>query len=194
MNNITFKFLNCDDIVAEFGEEKIEKRWNTLYQELCEFLEQNNLSSVATVNKFLLSQATIDYFYDIKRLKEFNRTEKANSQKVIAYTAYWLLRKKPIQISNPQSENQSNITELATLNERFVLQYIFNYLSERERGSHIFLRDNKGLKNFSATMLYYLIYRVRDAQSLEMIIISFLAGQIYEQTDKDISTDLHPRG
>jgi len=40
--------------------------------------------------------------------------------------------------------------------------------------------------------LYYLVYRKVDAQSLEMILTAFMAGQIYESTDKDISDELHP--
>ena len=193
MENITFKYFNSDDILSAFGKKKIEERWDTLFKELNEFLVQYNLSSVATVNKLLLANAIMDYFHDIKRLKDFHGIEKINSQKIIAYTAYWLLQRKPIQIVNLQSEEQQqNSTELATLNESFVLQYIFNYLSERERNTHIFSRSNKGLKNFSAMMLYYLIYRVRDAHSLEMVITSFLAGQIYERIDEDISSELHP--
>jgi len=193
MNNITFNYYKCDEILEKFGKEKVEERWDTLYKELNDFLEYNKLSSIASVNKLLLGYAIADYFQDVERIKEFHKIEKANSQKIIAYTAYWLLKRKPIQIDNPQSEDQqSNITELNTLNERFVLQYIFNYLSERKKEKHVLLRSNEGLKNFSNMMLYYLEYRLRDAQSLEMIIMSFFAGQIYENTDKDISSELHP--
>jgi len=194
MDNISFEYFNCDDIIEAFGKDKIEQRWNTLYTQLNEFLAINNFSSVASVNKFLLANVILDYFHDIKRLKDFHGIEKINSQKIIAYTAYWLLYRKPIQINNLQPEDQlSNIKELSTLNERFVLQYILNHLSVRERGSHILDRSlkNKGLENFSAMMLYYFEYRLRDAQSLEMIITSFFAGQIYERTDKDISSELH---
>jgi hypothetical protein len=31
-----------------------------------------------------------------------------------------------------------------------------------------------------------------NAQSLEMIIVAFLAGQIYESIDEDLSEQLHP--
>jgi len=179
----------CDDIIEKFGKEKIEKRWNTLFEEMDLFLKQNNLSDVATVDKFLFATAILDYFNDIKRLKDFHKIKNINSIKIIAYTAYWLLRRKPIQICNRE---QSDNKELITLNEKFVLKYIFDYLSERERESHILLRNNKGLKSFSNMMLYFLIYRVHDAHSIEMIIMAFLSGQVYERTDEDISPLLHP--
>jgi len=193
MDNISFDYYGCDDLIKAFGKNEIKKRWNTLCTQLEEFLAENKLSSAAYVNKLLLANVILDFYYDIKRIKEFHGIKKVNSQKIIAYTAYWLLYRKPIQIINPKPDNlQIDIKELATLNERFVLQFILDHLSESDRGGHILDRsENKGLENFSAMMLYYLQYRFRDAQSLEMIIVSFFAGQIYERTDKDISSELH---
>ena len=189
MKHLIFKSFSCTDLFNEFGENKIEERYDTLYEEMNLFLDQNDLHDCAEVNKTILAYLIIDYYYDIKRIKNFHtKIEKPNSEKVIAYTAYWILHRKPIQVKSDLTSSK----KISTLNERFVLQYILNYLSERERGSHILLRENSGLKNFSKYMLYYLIYRSHDAQSLEMIITAFLAGQIYEQIDSDISELLHP--
>ena len=191
MKGITFDYSSCDAIVKSFGKEKIEARWNNLYNQMKTFLGDHNCSSVAKVDELLLSSAIIDYFYDIRRLKDFQEIERVNSIKKIAYTAHWLLRRRPLQIFGDISQGDR---DLAILNERFVLQYICNYLSIRERESHIFKRakTNKGLKSFSGMLLYFLIYRVRDANSLEMIIAAFLSGQIYENIDEDLSSELHP--
>ena len=189
MSNISFKYSRCNDIINSFGEELLEKRYNTLLKEMKIFLESNNLSEYARVDKFILANAITDYFSDIKRLKDFHKIENTNSQKVIAYVSYWLLYRKPIQVFYEVSEPPK---ELFTINERFVLQYILNHLSERERKCHILERENKGLENFSAFLLYYLVYRIHDAQSIEMIIVAFFAGQIFEQIDEDISFQLPP--
>ena len=189
MKHLVFEYISCDELIDEFGEQKIIDRYNTLYEEMQLFIKQNGLLDQAEVNKTILANVIIDYFYDIKRIKTFHvRISKANSEKVIAYTAYWILHRKPIQVKN----NALNNFKMSTLNERFVLQYVLDYLSQRERKSHILLRENVGLKNFCKFMLYYFIYRSHDAQSLEMIITAFLAGQIYEQIDSDISDILHP--
>lgn len=189
MKNISFNFYRCDDILNEFGEEKIRKRYQTLYDEMAKFIEVNELQAKAVINNDILSHVITDYFYDILRLKEFHMDiQKTNSQKVIAYTAYWLLYRKPIQIINNDAEEK----QLVTVNERFVLKFILDYLSERTKDKHILLRDNKGLKNFADLLLYYLVFRKHDAQSLEMIITAFLAGQIYESTEVDITDELHP--
>ncbi len=189
MKNLSFNYCLCDDILSYFGEEKVERYYNTIYDELIEFISINKLSDLIRVDKVLLGNVIIDYFNDIKRLMEFHKDIKnVNSEKVIAYTSYWLLHRKPLQII----KEDFNCKEIQTINERFVLQYILNYLSVRERKSHILLRKNKGLQNFASLMLYYLVYRKYDAQSLEMIVTAFLAGQIYEQIGEDISNKLHP--
>jgi len=190
MNDITFDYFKCDDTIKIFGEDKLKARWIALFEEMNLFIIQNNLTSVVDVDKFLLSTAILDYFNDIKRLKDFHNIVNTNSIKVTAYTAYWLLRRKPLQVCNSSASTINK--ELITVNERFVLKYICNYLSVRERTSHILLRENKGLKSFSGMLLYYLIYRVHDAHSLEMMLMAFFSGQVYERTDEDISVYFHP--
>lgn len=189
LKNISVNFYKCDDLIAQFGEKKLADRYDNLLNEMEGFIVMNGLQDKAVVNRMLLAEAVRDYFYDILRLKNFHSDiERTCSEKVIGYSSYWLLYRKPIQITEIPSTNK----DLVTLNERFVLQYILNYLSVRERGKHILLRENLGLKNFSEFMLYYLAYRKHDAQSLEMIITAFLAGQIYENIDEDITEQLHP--
>ena len=189
MKGIMFSYERCHDLIKSFGKEKIETRWSSLFEQMQVFLNENGYSSVARADELLLSNAVIDYFYDIKRLKDFQKIERVNSIKKTAYTSYWLLRRRPLQIFGDIGQEDR---DLATLNERFVLQYISNYLSVRERSSHLFLRTNDGLKSFSGMLLYFLVYRAHDAHSLEMIIAAFLAGQIYERTDEDLSNELHP--
>jgi len=189
MNDITFDYFKCDDTIEVFGEDKLKARWIALFNEMDLFIKQNELSSLVSVDKFLLSTAILDYFNDIKRLKDFHKIVNTNSIKVTAYNAYWLLRRRPLQVCNSTGSINK---ELITVNERFVLKYICNYLSIRERESHVLLRKNHGLKSFSGMLLYYLIYRVHDAHSLEMMLMAFFSGQVYERIDEDISIHFHP--
>ncbi|MDR1841652.1 MAG: hypothetical protein LBQ86_06985 [Holophagales bacterium] len=125
----------------------------------------------------------------ILKLKNFHvDIKRTHGEKVIAYISYWLLHRKPIQIiDNSVSEENE---ELVILNEKFVLQYIVDFLSKRIQREHVLLREEKGLQNFSKLLLYYLVHRLYNAQSLEMMIIAFFAGQIYENIEKDISEEL----
>ena len=51
----------------------------------------------------------------------------------------------------------------------------------------ILIRENEGLKSFSESLFYFLKYRFHEANSLEMVLSAFFAGQIYQEKEKDIS-------
>ncbi|MDR0903477.1 MAG: hypothetical protein LBM59_02475 [Ruminococcus sp.] len=194
MKNISFRKRDCDELIKIFDEEQLENLFNDLYNQMLDYVKDSSLDDYAEVNELILQYAVIDYFYDIKRLKDFhNDIAEPNSEKIIAYTCYWLRYRKPIQIKNDGIFNLPMDKQelLREVNELFILKYILNYLSTRVRKCHILLRDGKDLKNFSKYLRYYLKYRLRDAQSLEMIITAFLAGQIYEQLDEDLNGKLH---
>ena len=46
--------------------------------------------------------------------------------------------------------------------------------------------------NDLASMLYFLKYRLFSAQYIEMMLISFFAGQVYQETSEDTSDKLPP--
>ncbi|MCI5936073.1 MAG: hypothetical protein MRZ65_11260 [Lachnospiraceae bacterium] len=79
--------------------------------------------------------------------------------------------------------------ELIYVNEKFVLAYILDSLSNDEKGN-ILLRNNAGLKSFKESLLYFLKYRYTSATSLELMIMAFFSGQIYQETDEDLSSIL----
>lgn len=54
----------------------------------------------------------------------------------------------------------------------------------------ILLRENSGLKTFSESLFYFLKYRFNEANSLEMILTAFFAGQIYQEKGTDLSDKL----
>ncbi len=56
----------------------------------------------------ILHQVVMDYFADVYRLKEFHKIENTNMAKILAYEAYWILRRKPIQM-NCVSDAAKNI-------------------------------------------------------------------------------------
>lgn len=190
MKNLLFKYIDGKRIIEEFGEDEVNLRYKLLFEQLEEFIKANNLENIVSINRMLLANVVVDYFYDILRIKSLHTDiEKVNSEKVIAYTSYWLLQKRVLTFKITEDNfNES----LATINERFVLQYITDYLSVRIRKEHIVLREEKGIQNFVKSLLYYFAYRKYDAQSIEMIIIAFMAGQIYERDDQDISSEMHP--
>ena len=51
-------------------------------------------------------------------------------------------------------------------------------------------KSNVGLRSFEDSLMYHLKYRLLSATSLEILIIAFFAGEIYQNEDVDLSDRL----
>ena len=118
------KSYDYSDILSAFGKEKIEKRYEILQEYLSAFIKRHKYEDKVNIAESVLNQAVVDYFADIHRLKNFHHIEAINYLKIHAYTAYWILRRKPLQIIADDPKD----VELAFVNERFVASYLLQYL------------------------------------------------------------------
>ena len=153
------------------------ERFNTLEEYLKIFIERGKFKENVLVSYSLLSQAIIDYFADIDRLKNFHHIQKINFLKVHAYTAYWILRRKPIQITK-----ESDDTELAFVNENFVASYLVQFLRGDNKGVVIKKADRLEYDEFIENLKYVLRYRMVTPQTLETFLQSYIAGRIFERS------------
>ncbi len=184
MNNIHSEFVRADQLLDEFTtrEDKFERRFASLLDDIKGFINEVKLNEEVVVNELALGYMLVDYFEDIRRLKTFHGIEHVNGVKIVAYTSYWFLRRKPIQILKQDKK-------LVYINERFILAYILDFISGDEE-IPLLLRENEGLKSFSESLFYFLKYRFHEASSLEMILTAFFSGQIYQEKEKDLSDSL----
>ncbi len=184
MQGISSDFIIADKFLEEFAQKnpKFIQRYVSIYKDLEIFVKQTNMFNHVRIDPLVLGYALFNYFEDIIRLKEFHHVGHVNNIKIVAYTSYWLLRMKPLQVAD-STENAIYI------NERFVLSYILSFFEKDELGG-ILERKNQGLKAFTESLFYYLKYRSVNAQIIEMMIIAFFAGQIYQETQTDISASL----
>ena len=173
-----------DTAKALFCGSKMEARFEMLYQDMQTYIEVSGYQEKVFVNSMVLAYVITDYMADIQRLKEFHKVNHINSIKVTSYTLYWLLRRKPIQVL-------ADDKELIYVNERFALAHLAEFLSDKDKGL-IISRDDKALGAFLESVLYFFKYRLFSAQDIEMMIISFFAGQVYQETSEDISHKLPP--
>ena len=181
MNSIHSEFIKADKLLSEFVDknDKFTSRFTALLEDMNAYIQNSNYKDKVFVNELILGYALVDYFEDIRRLKIFHNVKHINNVKIIAYISYWLLRRKPIQVLEQKKE-------LIYVNEKFVLAYILDSLSREEKGN-ILLRNNKGLESFRESLLYFLKYRYTSATSLEMMIMAFYSGEIYQETEIDLS-------
>jgi Fe-S cluster biosynthesis and repair protein YggX len=71
MDKFLFNDYRANDIFDEFTEEKVAERYELLFKETTLFIKENNLENKASVNKRILADVVLDYFYDTK-IKKFS--------------------------------------------------------------------------------------------------------------------------
>ena len=162
-------------IIDTFGEDKVIFRGKWLYNLLEDYLTEKGLMDKVSISQSVLKHVLVDYFVDIDRLKDFAKISKANDSKIYAYTCFWLLRHKPLQI-NQQVDSQ----ELVFVNEEFVTHLLISYLFSDPDGVPILNNKREEVDTFVKTLLYYFKYREYSAKNIEMIILAFVAGRGYQ--------------
>lgn len=167
-----------EEIIEHFGKDKIKQRYATLEQYLISFIERSNYKDNVTISYSLLNQAVIDYFADVDRLKNFHKIEKINYIKIHAYSAYWLLRRKPIQIIKDIEDSP----EIAFVNENFIVSYLIQFLRGDHRGVVIRKENRVDYDEFVENLKYVLRYRNVTAQYLETMLEAYIAGQVFEKS------------
>lgn len=160
-------------IFKAYGNSKVETLFNTLYQEMDMFIINSGFSEFLTVNHDLLAMAIHDYFLNMSEMRQFYGINHVDEQKKVSYTAYWLLYRKPIQVYN---ESKYYANKFVTINERFVLLYILNYLSDQLGDDHILLQlqSNNRIEPLINMLFQLIINELQSAQSLQSVIDSFL--------------------
>lgn len=164
-----------DYIVEKFGKNKIVKRAEWLYGLAEDYLQLNELEGKVGISRDILKYVLVDYFVDIDRLKEFAHIEKVNDSKIYAYTAYWLLRHKPLQVLQVD-----NAFDLVFVNENFVAHFLRSFLFSNPDDTPILDNKREDVDLFVRTLLYYFKYREYSAQSIELSILAFNAGRGYQ--------------
>ena len=162
-------------IETRFGKEKIASRSEWLYNLMEDYLIVRDLVDKVSISRNVLKHVLVDYFVDIERLKDFAQIPRANDSKIYAYTCFWLLRHKPLQIKS-EYDDQS----LVFVNEEFVAHLLRSYLLSEPNDVPILNNKREEVDNFSTTLLYYFKYREYSAKNIEMIILAFKAGRGYQ--------------
>ena len=99
---------------------RMKSRFSSLYREIQEYILKFGAGNYAQINARLLGKAVLDYFEDIERLKAFEGMDRINEAKIYSYQAYWLMRRKPIQIAN-----SLDIPEVGTYLNEYIFAIMF---------------------------------------------------------------------
>jgi hypothetical protein len=163
-------------LIKEFGEEKILKRFVFVREKALDFLTRICLDHPITLEDYffisdeLIEEAIIDYFADLARLKDFHSIEKAQPQKVAAYTSYWIFRRKPIQTIRPIKDDLLiSFPNIKFINEIFAYTLLINLVFDERRRLN---EPNSRYGIFRDLILYNYIYRQLNSQILELVIVA----------------------
>jgi hypothetical protein len=148
-------------------------------------------------NNLLIHQAVINAFSDIKRIKEFHDIGKVDTLKFTAYICYWLAKAKPFGLRideyvSPIKESgtfQAGVFNLCvSINEMFIADFIFATTFFKDASQNVMNANRvcsqsrkdgnfRSLchKTIRESLHYYLCYRLRSAQELELFLKGLLA-------------------
>ena len=157
------------DLIDEFGEDAIAERINSWKLRIDAFIDSKGLSEKVRVSDRNLWLALLSYFSDIKRLKSYHGIKEINGIKIHSYTAFWLLRKKPIQVLE-------EFEDCERINERFVAFVLVDFLLRDWSEAILSGKAQKQFIEFTQTLYYTFSYRDFSAQSIEIVLTAFLAG------------------
>lgn len=164
--------------------ETMKNRYKMILEEMIAFIEKGNHENNLIINTNLLSQAILDYFLNIQHLKSIYNVYNVNTDIIYADTAFWLLRKKPIQVIPTLNHDEITIpnqkeaiNQFLFINEEFVaFQMISNLLSDLEINPFLLKTEETHLTEFYNHLLYYFKNYDFTSSHLELMVKGFRSG------------------
>lgn len=166
-------------LIKIFKENVIKDRCNYLEKRVYKFIENQGYGENVIVNRVLVDMVVIDYFADIARLKDFQGIERVNKNKITAYTVYWWLRRKPIQIVVDKDEYDDQLT---FINEKFVATLLLKDFFDADVEQ---IESDDVYKHYMEYLFYYMKYRPLSPQSLELMLATADIGKVLGRNNKD---------
>jgi len=160
-------------LLEHFSEEKIRDRAAFLIKTAGLLIKNLEVENHILINNELMEQVVIDYFADIKRLKDFHGMDKVDPTKIAAYMAHWVLKRKPLQIKvSVSEETYAKMPFLLDINEWFASYILISMLLDMRNRLVTDLEILRRWNSFNLTLIYFLIYRSVSPQALELAAVA----------------------
>jgi len=154
---------------SNITSKRLAHRYVIILETMHIFIKNHKLDGFVRINGRALKEAIIDYFVDTVRIKEFHSIKNTNKEKIYSYTAYWLLKRKPIQIVNYFKGSEF-------VNEYFVSTYLISAICATKHINNSEKKRNPTFRKFQELLYYNIRYRLVTQQSLELMIEGFFLG------------------
>jgi len=166
-------------IFKKYGP-KILKRLDLLkgqYEHFIDGIQLDKSSVYLPID--LLIDVVRNYYVDLDRMKDFHNIKVANSVKIAAYQTAWLLRIRPIQILNIES-NRKKKSRYILLNEHFAFHTM---VCQLYNSSVLTNQDITKWNTFVDQLIYHFRFRQSDAQSIELMLLALGVSPVYPALD-----------
>lgn len=192
-------FKNLDDWFAKNSglKERFENTETVVLKAIREYasnlrkeiIEKTKFKIKVNISEVLLKQALIDAYDDLMRLTNYHFTDNPNPIKEMSYIVYWLIKRKAITLTTEEIIYNTCLSEMARvkmifLNEAFCVKLLmgaaFPNQTKRKDGGDLTENGIKQLKYYKRYLLYYLVYRLESAKSLEAEMLALTVDPSYE--------------
>ena len=155
--------------------DKFSARLKELIETANYFINEAGYSKYVRCDERIMTQVLLDYYSDVERLKDFHDIERIRTEKIIAYTVAWIVKRKPLQfVKFPDDERDTFV------NGRFAAYLMLNECMFNEK-MYIHPKYGNRLQDYINLVMYYLKYRECNPQVIELAIESFKMGVCIEQ-------------
>lgn len=142
------------------------------------FISEAGYKDYVECNERIMMHVLLDYYDDIYRLKEFHGIEHVRTEKIIAYTVAWIIRRKPLQFKKyPDKERDIFV------NERFAAFLMINECMSDDTHKYIKPEYRDKLMEYRDLVFYYMKYRECNPQAIELAIESFKMGLLLVESN-----------
>jgi len=168
------KYEEYTEVIKKFSKEKIESRYDRLLKSAQEFIQGMGYEGKVVCNETMLMFAVLGYYSDIMRMKDFHGIERAHDVKILAYETSWLLKRRPLQLKDCTDQ------KYAFCNEQFAFSQVTLWFKKDDGEDGTKVLAHPDFRFFSNTLFYHLKYRDYDPKTLELMLVSFVAGRKYQ--------------
>jgi len=156
---------------ANIELEHVAKTYGSFLIMMHDFIVGSNyeIDKQVTINRSILKEAVVAFYNDMARMKSFHVIDEPSFEKDDAYKAYWILRRKPLQLLK-------EFDDCEFLNERFVTTYLLSGITKKKNIDESKRTNNPTWKDFRFLLYRNMKYRTISQQSLELMIEAFFCG------------------
>ncbi|MBL8021653.1 MAG: hypothetical protein JNM27_18420 [Leptospirales bacterium] len=173
------------ELLTAFGEDRVRDRFAYILSKAKSFIahlekQEPQCTGCFKASAAIVEDLVLDYYADIRRLKDFHLIERTHPTKVAAYTAYWTARRKPIQtLIDPPDAVLTEWQNVKYVNEAFAALLLVGMVYDNNRP--IADADRRPYNLFRDHLIYFLIFRAVNPQALELVLLALDAQPTRER-------------